>query len=129
MFRFQMSHRQPTSPGPPHAATPSTLSTPTQLWNVSALHPFPAAKITRLIEFITKGVTVHFLQAEAVFAALHPVFEWIEENDIDEIFFVSDSPVSQYRNGKMVYLIRQYAMEKKKKIQWLYTESGHGNWF
>ena len=54
---------------------------------------------------------------------------WIEENDIDEIFFVSDSPVSQYRNGKMVYLIRQYAMEKKKKIQWLYTESGHGNWF
>ena len=55
------------------------------------------------------------------------MFEWIEENDIDEIFFVSDSPVSQYRNGKMVYLIRQYAMQKKKKIQWLYTESGHGN--
>ena len=48
-----MSHRQPISPGPPRASTPSTLSTPTQLWNVLALHPFLAAKITRFIEYIT----------------------------------------------------------------------------
>ena len=64
--------------------------------------------------------------AEAVHAALAPVLNWCVENRITCIVFVSDSTVSQYRNIKNTYLVREFAKKHKMKITWLFTESGHG---
>ena len=64
--------------------------------------------------------------AEAIFAALEPMLEWIKEKGFQFVIFCSDSPVSQYRNKTIVFLTRQFAMENDLRIEWLYTEKGHG---
>ena len=54
------------------------------------------------------------------------MLEWIKEKGFQFVIFCSDSPVSQYRNSKIVFLTRQFAMENDLRIEWLYTEKGHG---
>ena len=65
-------------------------------------------------------------KAEAVHAALKPVFAWVTENQISNLTFVSDSTVAQYRNAKNVFLVQSLAKEKEITCQWLFTEAGHG---
>lgn len=43
-----------------------------------------------------------------------------------ELIIVSDSPTSQYRNSKTTYLTKSWAVRYKIKIQWIFTEAGHG---
>ena len=65
-------------------------------------------------------------KAEAVHAAIKPEIEKLVRNGKSTIVMVSDSPTSQYRNAKNVYLMRRLAVELKICIRLLFTESGHG---
>ena len=65
-------------------------------------------------------------KAEAIHAALDPKIKQLAEKGIKEITIVSDSPTSQYRNGKNAYLTSRLAEENKIKIFWIFREAGHG---
>ena len=65
-------------------------------------------------------------RAEAIKAALDPKVKHLVENGFKEIIFVSDSPISQYRNGKAAYLTNLWSKNYGIKIMWIFTESGHG---
>ena len=57
---------------------------------------------------------------------MDPKIKQLAEKGIKEITIVSDSPTSQYRNGKNAYLTSRLAEENKIKIFWIFTEAGHG---
>ena len=65
-------------------------------------------------------------KAEAVHAALKPTIEKLVDKGIKHIVCASDSPTSQYRNNKNVWLTKELAKKHKITINWLYTEAGHG---
>ena len=65
-------------------------------------------------------------KAEAIHAALKHKIADLVENGKKRIVICSDSPTSQYRNGKNVYLMKRLAQELKISIRLLFTESGHG---
>ena len=65
-------------------------------------------------------------KAEAIHAALDPKIKELAKKGYTEITVVSDSPTSQYRNGKCAYLTSKLAEELKIKIIWYFTEAGHG---
>lgn len=65
-------------------------------------------------------------KAESIIAALRPLIQKLVDRGIKHIVCVSDSPVSQYRNGKMVWLVKELAVYHQITIEWLYTEAGHG---
>ena len=52
-------------------------------------------------------------KAEAIHAALDPKIKELAEKGYTEITIVSDSPTSQYRNGKYAYLTSKLAEELK----------------
>lgn len=66
----------------------------------------------------------------AICVHLDPVLSAIKEkvHDIKTIYFLSDSPTTQYRNRKMFYLMGAYLSRQLDVdyLQWHYTESGHG---
>ena len=64
--------------------------------------------------------------AAAIHAALRPIIASCVERGITKLTMVSDSPTSQYRNCKNVYLCQQLAKEQNLEIEWIYTEAGHG---
>ena len=49
-----------------------------------------------------------------------------EMPDVETLYIASDSPTSQYRNKKMMYLMKEFSKEKKTNIIWIFTETGHG---
>ena len=65
-------------------------------------------------------------KAEAIHAALRPMIQRLVQRGIKHIVCVSDSPTSQYRNGKMVWLTKELAVYHQITIEWLFTEAGHG---
>ena len=65
-------------------------------------------------------------KAEAIHAALDKKIKELAGEGYKEITIVSDSPTSQYRNGKCAYLTSKWAVELKVKILWIFTEAGHG---
>ena len=65
-------------------------------------------------------------KAEAIHAALDQKIKELAGEGYKEITIVSDSPTSQYRNGKCAYLTSKWAVELKVKILWIFTEAGHG---
>jgi hypothetical protein len=65
-------------------------------------------------------------RAEAIHAALEPTIKKLAEKGFKEIIIVSDSPTSQYRNAKHAFLTKEWAQKYKLKIEWIYTEAGHG---
>ena len=65
-------------------------------------------------------------KAEAIHAALKPTIEKLVDRGIKHIVCVSDSPTSQYRNNKNVWLTKELAKKHQITIEWLYTEAGHG---
>ena len=41
------------------------------------------------------------------------------------MIIVSDSPISQYRKGKLTFLTSAWAKKFQIKIMWIFTEAGH----
>lgn len=65
-------------------------------------------------------------RAEAIQAALKPKIVKLVEKGKTKIVICSDSPVSQYRNCKNVYLMKKLDEELNISIRLLFTEAGHG---
>ena len=65
-------------------------------------------------------------RAEAVHAALQSEIVKLKYLGKTSIVAVSDSPTSQYRNAKNVFLMKTLAEELGVTIRLLFTESGHG---
>ena len=65
-------------------------------------------------------------KAEAIHAAIKHEIIKLKEKGKTKIVVVSDSPTSQYRNAKNVYLMKRLATELGICIRLLFTESGHG---
>ena len=65
-------------------------------------------------------------KAEAIFAALGPKIKELIERAIEELGVVSDSLVSQYRNGRLAYLTSTWVQRYGMKINWIFTEAVHG---
>ena len=65
-------------------------------------------------------------KAEAIHAALGPKIKELAETGYKEITVVSYSPTSQYRNGKNAYLTSKLAVDLGVRINWIFTQSGHG---
>lgn len=65
-------------------------------------------------------------RAEAIHVALKPKIVKLVEKGIKRIVICSDSPISQYRNSKNVFLMKKLAQEFDISIRLLFTEAGHG---
>ena len=65
-------------------------------------------------------------KAEAINCALKQKLVNLVEKGKKRIVICSDSPTSQYRNSKKVYLMKKIAQEFDISIRLLFTEAGHG---
>ncbi|CAF4592708.1 unnamed protein product, partial [Didymodactylos carnosus] len=64
---------------------------------------------------------------EAAWASLLQLLKTlVNRNDIKYLNIISDSPVSQYRNKTIMFLVAQFAKQNRVEIKWIYLESGHG---
>jgi hypothetical protein len=65
--------------------------------------------------------------AEAAWTGIQSLLiDLVHENKVSTINIISDSPVSQYRNKTIMYLMKTFAMEHDITLKWIYLESGHG---
>ncbi|CAF1605264.1 unnamed protein product [Didymodactylos carnosus] len=65
--------------------------------------------------------------AEAAWAGIQSLLKHlVEDLEITSINIISDSPISQYRNKTMFYLMKTFAISRKIKMKWIFLESGHG---
>ena len=65
-------------------------------------------------------------KAEATMASLESMLEEVSFKECKHFYVVSDSPTSQYRNKKMAYLMKKWAIQNKVDASWIFTETGHG---
>ena len=65
-------------------------------------------------------------RAEAIHCALKPKIVQLVGKGFRKIVICSDSPVSQYRNAKNIFLMKILAQELQVSIRLLFTEAGHG---
>ena len=65
-------------------------------------------------------------KAEAIHCAIKQKIVELVGNGKKRIVICSDSPTSQYRNAKNIYLMKKIAMELKITIRLIFTEAGHG---
>ena len=65
-------------------------------------------------------------KAPTVSASMKPLIEKVAGKGVKKLFIVSDSPSSQYRNKFCAYLMKSIAIDLHIKIDWVFTESGHG---
>ena len=63
----------------------------------------------------------------AVWASLKAMLKKIELNleEPDQLFIITASPSSQYRNKGCAFLAKKFAEENKVDVIWIFTESGH----
>ena len=54
------------------------------------------------------------------------MLKYTELTDVDKLYFVSDSPLSQHRNKKIMFLMKQWAKNNKIDVYWIFTYAGHG---
>ena len=64
-------------------------------------------------------------KAEAINAAMEPKIKELSQRGISEVIIVSDSPISQYRNGKLTFLTSTWAKKYQIRIMWIFTEGSH----
>ncbi|CAF4668957.1 unnamed protein product [Rotaria sp. Silwood2] len=65
--------------------------------------------------------------AEVAWTSLQPLLtKLIEQQHKIQIYLISDSLVSQYRNKTSAFMIKQYCKRDKIDINWIFYESGHG---
>jgi hypothetical protein len=68
----------------------------------------------------------------AIWAYLRPVLQWLcdEVPDVEIVYFISDSPATQYRSKSNFYLfsklIFEYCPKTLRAATWNYLEAGHG---
>ena len=65
-------------------------------------------------------------QASATMASISEMFRFSDFTNTNKLFILSDSPTSQYRNRKMIFLMKVWATKNHIDVYWIYTESGHG---
>lgn len=65
-------------------------------------------------------------RAEAVIASVKPLIVDLAEKGKKLINAITDSPLNQYRNRKIFWLIQQLAQQLGITIRWIFLESGHG---
>ena len=65
-------------------------------------------------------------KAEAIHNALKPTIEELVAKGKKKFVICSDSPTSQYRNSKNVFLMKRLCLELNISIRLLFTEAGHG---
>ena len=46
--------------------------------------------------------------------------------EIEQLFIITDSSTSQYRNKGCAFLTKRFAEENDVDVTWIFTESGHG---
>lgn len=63
-------------------------------------------------------------KASANMASLQALLKFAGFSDTKILYIISDSPNSQYRNRKMVYLVKEWAKKSKIDAFWIYTETG-----
>nr|XP_037875642.1 uncharacterized protein LOC119630403 [Bombyx mori] len=92
----------------------------THIFSVGAIHSTSICTISRCVRH----------DAAAIWAHLIPLIKHALEINpfITTLHFLSDSPISQYRNKFMFYIITQIKndFEYISRITWNYTEAGHG---
>lgn len=69
--------------------------------------------------------------AYALWTHLHPLFDWISTNlkSVTNLHFLSDGPVTQYRNRFMFFILAnklKYFYKNYTFFSWNYSEAGHG---
>ena len=64
----------------------------------------------------------------AVWALLKATLSKINLNmeEIEQLFIITESSTSQYRNKGYAFLTKRFA-EENDVVTWIFTESGHGN--
>ena len=65
-------------------------------------------------------------KAEAIHNAIKPTIEDLCSKGKTRFVICCDSPTSQYRNSKNVFLMRRLCIELNISIRLLFTEAGHG---
>ena len=65
-------------------------------------------------------------KAEAIHNAIKPTIEELVAKGKKKFVICSDSPTSQYRNSKNVFLMKRLCLELNISIRLLFTEAGHG---
>ncbi|CAF3385828.1 unnamed protein product [Rotaria sp. Silwood2] len=63
---------------------------------------------------------------ESCWASIQQLLNSLIEKNIKHLTFISDSPISQYRNKTIFYLINDFALKHEVIVRWLYLEAGHG---
>ena len=65
-------------------------------------------------------------KADATWASLTSMFGTVNFTNCKTLYIISDSPTSQYRNKKMIFLTKHWAVNSRIDVFWIFTESGHG---
>ena len=64
--------------------------------------------------------------ADATWASLSVMLENCDLSTCKTLYIISDSPTSQCRNKKCIFLIKQWAVKNGIDVIWVFTETGHG---
>ena len=73
--------------------------------------------------------TISDVKSHMAAATMAYVAEMLKSSDLSDtetLYVISDNPTSQYRNRKMVFLIKVWAKTNNINVIWVYTETGHG---
>ena len=65
-------------------------------------------------------------KADATWASLTAIFKHTDFSNCHHLYISSDSPSSQYRNYKNVFLMKAWAVSQNIDVSWVFTETGHG---
>ena len=66
-------------------------------------------------------------KSAAILASLSSIMNVVGISDnVNTVYIISDSPMSQYRNCQIAYLTKKFAEETDITVYWTFTESGHG---
>lgn len=92
----------------------------THNFSLGALRPISVCTISSCLRHDVAAIWAHLIPLKKQALEINPF--------ITTIHFLSDSPISQYRNKFMFYVISQLRndFEYISKITWNYTEAGHG---
>ena len=78
-----------------------------------------------VFEKVAMGNSTYYT-VPAVMVNLLPLLKELEMYGIRRINVISDSPVSQYRNKGMFWLVKNFCEDFNTTVEWIYLESSHG---
>ena len=87
---------------------------------------YQANESTTCVASLLSNNTNH--QNAAVWASLKSMINTInlDVDELKQLYIITDSPTSQYRNAGCAYVIKKFAESKEIDVSWIFTESGHG---